>query len=70
MFSGTDLSLGNPPPNSVKFFAALEVLEQVKDRMCLAKLTNALNQHWQARNATRKTRLQRTDADAERFAEL
>ena len=24
--------LGNPPPNSVKFFAALEVLELAKDR--------------------------------------
>jgi hypothetical protein len=24
--------LGNPPPNSVKYFAASEVLEQVKDR--------------------------------------
>jgi len=46
--------LGNPPPNSVKFFAASELLEQVKDRTWLAKVTNALNQHWQKRNAARK----------------
>ena len=49
--------LGNPPPNSVKFFATLELLEQIEDRTWLAKMTNALNQHWQVRNAARKTRL-------------
>ena len=46
--------LGNPPPNSVKFFAALEVLEQVKDRAWLARVTNALNQHWQRKNAAKR----------------
>jgi hypothetical protein len=48
--------LGNPPPKSVKFFAASELLEQVQDRTWLAKVTNALNQHWQKRNAGRKNR--------------
>ena len=46
--------LGNPPPNSVKYFAALEVIEQGKDRTWLAKVTNALNQHWQKKNAAKK----------------
>ena len=46
--------LGNPPPNSVKFFATLEVLEQAKDRTWLAKVTNTLNQHWQNRNAAKR----------------
>ena len=46
--------LGNPPPNSVKFFAALEVLELAKDRTWLAKVTNTLNQHWQKRNAAKR----------------
>lgn len=46
--------LGNPPPNSVKFFAATEVLEQAKDRAWLAKVTNALNQHWQNKNAAKR----------------
>jgi hypothetical protein len=32
----------SPPGNSVKFFAALEVLEQAKDRAWLAKVTTAL----------------------------
>jgi hypothetical protein len=46
--------LGNPPPNSVKFFAASELLELAKDRVGLAKVTNAVNQHWQRRNAAKK----------------
>jgi len=48
--------LGNPPPNSVKFYAASELLELVKDRAWLAKVTNALNQHWRKRNADKKGR--------------
>jgi hypothetical protein len=38
----------------VKFFAASELLEQTQDRNWLAKVTNALNQHWQKRNAAKK----------------
>ena len=33
--------LGNPPPNSVKFFAASELLEHIEDRTWLARVTNA-----------------------------
>ena len=46
--------LGNPPPNSVKYFAAREVIEQGKDRTWLAKVTSALNQHWQNKNAAKR----------------
>ena len=46
--------LGNPPPNGIKFFAASELLELVKDRAWLAKVTNVLNQHWQKKNAAKK----------------
>jgi hypothetical protein len=49
--------LGNPSPYNVKFFAASELLGQVQDRTWLAKVTNALNQHWQKRNANKKNRL-------------
>ena len=49
--------LGTPPPNSVKFFAALELLEQVQDRTWLARMTNALNQHWRRKNAEKGTRV-------------
>ena len=48
--------LGSPSPYNVKFFAASELLEQVKDRTWLAKVTNALNQHWQKKNANKKSR--------------
>ena len=43
--------LGSPAANAVKFFAASELLELVKDRAWLVKMTNAINQHWQKRNA-------------------
>jgi hypothetical protein len=46
--------LGNPSPYNVKYFAASELLEQVKDRTWLAKITNALNQHWKNRNASKR----------------
>ena len=49
--------LGNPSPYNVKFFAASELLEQVQDRMWLAKVTNALNQHWQNKNAAKRKHL-------------
>lgn len=49
--------LGDSRSNGVKFFAASGVLEQAKDRMWLAKVTNALNQHWQKRNAARRRHL-------------
>jgi hypothetical protein len=49
--------LGNPPANSVKYFATLELLEQIKDRTWLAKVTNALNQYWQRKNAAKKNGL-------------
>jgi hypothetical protein len=49
--------LGNPPANSVKYFATLELLEPVKDRTCLARGTNALNQDWQRKNAAKKNGL-------------
>jgi hypothetical protein len=46
--------LGNPPPHNVKYFAASELIELMKGRIWLAKVTNTLNQHWQKRNALRE----------------
>jgi hypothetical protein len=37
-----------------KYFAASELLEQVQERAWLAKVANALNRHWQKRNAAGK----------------
>jgi len=58
--------LGNPPANGVKFFATLELLELVKDRAWLAKVTNALNQHWQKKNAAKQNCLAENLADTSR----
>lgn len=48
--------LGNPQKNGIKFFATSELLELVKEKAWLAKMTNAVNQHWQKNNASKKTR--------------
>jgi hypothetical protein len=47
--------LGNPPINGVKFFASSDILELSNDRMWLAKMTNVITQHWQKKNAGRKS---------------
>jgi hypothetical protein len=49
--------LGNPAANGIKFFATAELLEQMKDRAWLVKVTNAVNQHWQRNNAAKKNSL-------------
>src|SRR2546426_10504760 len=46
--------LGNPQPNSVKYFATVEVLELSKERAWLGKITNAVGQHWRAKNAAKE----------------
>ncbi|MCX6902872.1 MAG: hypothetical protein NTW03_05235 [Verrucomicrobia bacterium] len=46
--------LGNPPHNAVKFFGTTDLLEQAKDRAWLARVTNAVNLHWQRQNARKK----------------
>ena len=48
--------LGNPPPNGIKFFGTVDLLEATKDRAWLVKVTNAVNQHWQRQNGRKKGR--------------
>ena len=48
--------LGNPAPNSIKFFARDELLELSKDRTWLTKVTATINQHWHKMNANKKNR--------------
>jgi hypothetical protein len=49
--------LGNPPPNGVKYFGTAELLELMKDKSWLVKVTNAVNQHWRNQNTKKKSRL-------------
>src|SRR5271157_2379510 len=51
-------ALGNPATNSVKYFATIDVLELSKDPTRLAKLTNAVGEHWKGKNLQRKGRSQ------------
>ena len=48
--------LGNPQANAVKFFATADLLEAVKDRAWLVKMTNAVSNHWRGQNERRKSR--------------
>ena len=43
--------LGNPPANGIKFFATADLLEAVKDRNWLVRLSATIYQHWQKKNA-------------------
>lgn len=49
-------TLGSPQPNSVKYFAAVDVLDLTKDRSWLAKMTNAVSQHWRTKNQHKAAR--------------
>ena len=49
--------LGNPAQNSIKFFAASEVLALSRERSWLMKATTAINVYWHSQNAKRKGRL-------------
>ena len=42
--------LGTPALNSIKYFAAAEILELSNDRTWLARFTNAIGQHWKEKN--------------------
>ena len=46
--------LGNPPGNGIKFFATADLLEAVKDRSWLVRLSNTIYQHWQKKNAKQR----------------
>src|SRR5260221_11337076 len=52
--------LGNAPPNSVKYFATVELLEHIEDRVWLAKVTSTVTQHWRKKN-----QLSKREADIE-----
>ena len=48
--------LGNPQANSVKFFSPTDLLDLIKDRAWLVKVTNAVSHHWRGQNERRKGR--------------
>jgi len=54
VFSRLLKPLGTPTPSSVKYFATLDILDLARDRTWLAKVTNAVAQHWRDRNLRKK----------------
>jgi len=46
--------LGNPSQNSTKYFATVDIMELMKDRARLVKLTQTIAQHWQKQNARKQ----------------
>ena len=42
--------LGYPPPNAVKYFYAVELLDCASDRKWLSQMCDVIYQHWQKRN--------------------
>lgn len=43
--------LGNPPPNAVKHFATVQVMELAGEIAQLGKIRNAVYEHWRHKNA-------------------
>ena len=73
--------LGNPLANGTKYFSANEIRELAQDRAWLARMTNAIYEHWRRGNRrkgnparpalaqpTEITRLERPAAHGPRFA--
>jgi hypothetical protein len=46
--------LGNPPANGIKFFATADLLESVKDRAWLVRMSSTIYQHWHKKNFRQK----------------
>ncbi len=50
--------LENPSANGVKYFATTDILELVKNRYWLVRITNSVCQHWQGMNARKAAQAQ------------
>jgi hypothetical protein len=46
--------LGNPPANGIKYFATADLLENIKDRHWLVRMSATIYQHWHAKNTRGK----------------
>ena len=45
--------LGDPPPNAVKYFASIQVLELAGELARLCKIRNAVYEYWRGKNAAK-----------------
>lgn len=56
--------LGNPPSNGIKFFCTADVLDAIKDRSWLTKVTNAVIQHTKQHNDRKLDGLAKASRDS------
>jgi|SRR5579872_5882847 len=52
--SGLLKPLGNPPPNAVKAFATIQVLELAGEIVTLNKIRSTVYEYWRGKNANRR----------------
>ena len=52
--------LGNPPPNAVKYFATVEVLELAADVKQLSQIRDAVYKYWHGKNTAKTKNAHRT----------
>ncbi|SRR5258708_5818617 len=52
--------LGNPPPNAVKYFATVEVLDLAADTKRLSRIRDVIYEYWQGKNAAKTKNNHRT----------
>jgi hypothetical protein len=45
--------LGDPPPNAVKYFASIQVLELAGELSRLCKMRNTVYEYWRGKNAAK-----------------
>ncbi|MGI8604681.1 MAG: hypothetical protein ACR2OZ_17045 [Verrucomicrobiales bacterium] len=57
--------LGHPPPNAVKYFATLELMDLAGDRKWLSRMCDALYEYWAKKNAAAKAKFQDPSAARE-----
>jgi len=62
--------LGNPSQNAIKFFSTAEITDLAKDRVWLAKMTQAIGQHWHKRNAGQKAKSVSLETTMRRKSEI
>ena len=48
--------LGDPPPNAVKYFATVEILELAADVEQLGRIRDAIYEYWHGKNAAKPRR--------------
>ena len=55
--------VGKPPPNAMKYFATVQIMELAGEIAQLSRIRNAVYEHWQHKNAAKAGRNQGATSD-------